>query len=159
MPKTDDRSSTRTVDRRVELECCRIRVTRQRFQHLHSNESVARGPADAAYISSFIAQRTSGAVVLVGHSCGGFGSTNAVAHGSAIKALGCVNAFIPAAWKSLPSWAVLGTEDRVVPPDVQRTMAQARQRHHQRDSRLTRVDHFEPATTNDRRGTRRDCLR
>jgi pimeloyl-ACP methyl ester carboxylesterase len=29
----------------------------------------------------------------------------------------------PAAWKSLPSWAVIGTEDRVVPPDVQRVMA------------------------------------
>jgi pimeloyl-ACP methyl ester carboxylesterase len=29
-----------------------------------------------------------------------------------------------AAWKSLPSWAVVGTEDRVIPPDGQRNMAE-----------------------------------
>ena len=29
-----------------------------------------------------------------------------------------------AAWKTLPSWAVIGTEDRVIPPDTQRSMAQ-----------------------------------
>lgn len=29
-----------------------------------------------------------------------------------------------AAWKSLPSWAVVGTEDRVIPPDTQRRMAE-----------------------------------
>jgi pimeloyl-ACP methyl ester carboxylesterase len=29
-----------------------------------------------------------------------------------------------AAWKTLPSWAVVGTEDRVIPPDTQRRMAQ-----------------------------------
>ena len=29
-----------------------------------------------------------------------------------------------AAWKSLPSWAVVGTEDRVIPPDTQRSMAE-----------------------------------
>jgi pimeloyl-ACP methyl ester carboxylesterase len=28
-----------------------------------------------------------------------------------------------AAWKTLPSWAVVGTEDRVIPPDTQRHMA------------------------------------
>jgi pimeloyl-ACP methyl ester carboxylesterase len=28
-----------------------------------------------------------------------------------------------AGWKSLPSWAVVGTEDRVIPPETQRTMA------------------------------------
>jgi pimeloyl-ACP methyl ester carboxylesterase len=28
------------------------------------------------------------------------------------------------AWKSLPSWAVVGTEDRVIPPDTQRSMAE-----------------------------------
>ena len=32
---------------------------------------------DAAYISSFVAQRTTGPVVLVGHSYGGFVITNA----------------------------------------------------------------------------------
>ena len=34
-------------------------------------------PIDAPYITSFIAQRTSGPVVLVGHSYGGFVITNA----------------------------------------------------------------------------------
>ena len=29
-----------------------------------------------------------------------------------------------AAWKTLPSWAVVGTEDRVIPPDTQRSMAE-----------------------------------
>ena len=29
----------------------------------------------------------------------------------------------PAAWKTLPSWVVVGTEDRVIPPDTQRHMA------------------------------------
>ena len=29
-----------------------------------------------------------------------------------------------AAWKSLPSWAVVGTEDRVIPPATQRSMAE-----------------------------------
>ena len=28
------------------------------------------------------------------------------------------------AWKSIPSWAVLGTEDLVIPIDVQRRMAE-----------------------------------
>ncbi len=30
----------------------------------------------------------------------------------------------PAAWKTLPSWAVIGTEDKVIPPDTQRHMAE-----------------------------------
>ena len=30
----------------------------------------------------------------------------------------------PPAWKSLPSWAVIGLEDRVIPPDTQRKMAE-----------------------------------
>ena len=29
-----------------------------------------------------------------------------------------------AAWKTLPSWAVVGTEDRVIPPNTQRKMAE-----------------------------------
>ena len=29
-----------------------------------------------------------------------------------------------AAWTTLPSWAVVGTEDRVIPPDTQRRMAE-----------------------------------
>jgi len=160
--------------------------------------------ADAAYISSFVAQRTTGPVVLVGHSYGGFVITNAA--GDDVKALVYVDAFIPdegetvfqilggsgsaldvpdpttvldlvgypgspegdleaflkadtvhnyfaqdleeadrwlivesqrpitlsantapsaaGAWKSLPSWAVVGTEDRVIPPATQRSMAE-----------------------------------
>ena len=49
---------------------------------------------DAPYISSFITQRTSGPVVLVGHSYGGFVITNA-AGGGDVKALVYVDAFAP----------------------------------------------------------------
>ena len=169
--------------------------------------NLLRGVAsDAAYISSFLAQRTSGPVVLVGHSYGGFVITNAATGGGEVKALVYVDAFIPdegetvfqilggsgsaldvpdpttvldiagypggpegdaeaflksdtvhnsfaqdlseadrwliaegqrpitlsanttpsvsAAWKTLPSWAVVGTEDKVIPPAVQRSMAE-----------------------------------
>ena len=162
--------------------------------------------SDAAYIGSFLAQRTSGPVVLVGHSYGGPVITNAGAQGGDVKALVYVDAFIPdegetvvgildgsssalavadpttvldvagypgapegaaeaflkadtvhnyfaqdlpeadrwtivaqqrpasfvanvtpsgpPAWKTIPSWAVLGTEDRVIPIDVQRRLAE-----------------------------------
>jgi pimeloyl-ACP methyl ester carboxylesterase len=166
-----------------------------------------RGVAgDSAYIASFLAQRTSGPVVLVGHSYGGFVITNAALGGGDVKALVYVDAFIPdegetvvqllggsgsaldvadpttvldvagfpgaaegdaeaflkaatvhesfaqdlpeadrllivasqrpaalganvapsgaPAWRSLPSWAVLGTEDRTIPIGVQRHMAE-----------------------------------
>ncbi len=168
--------------------------------------NLLRGPIDAAYISSFLAQRTSGPVVLVGHSYGGFVITNAATGGGEVKALVYVDAFAPAegetvfqilggsgsaldvpdpttvldlvgypgapegdaeaflkadtvhnsfaqdlseadrwlivesqrpitlgantapsttaAWKTLPSWAVVGTEDRVIPPATQRSMAE-----------------------------------
>ena len=160
---------------------------------------------DAPYITSFIAQRTSGPVVLVGHSYGGFVITNATGGGD-VRALVYVDAFVPdqgetvfqilggsgsaldvpdpttvldlvgypgapegdveaflkpdtvhhsfaqdlpeddrwlivesqrpitlsanltpsgaPAWRSLPSWAVVGTEDLVIPPDTQRHMAE-----------------------------------
>jgi len=163
-------------------------------------------PIDAPYITSFINQRTSGPVVLVGHSYGGFVITNAAAGAENVKALVYVDAFIPdegelvfqilggsgsaldvpdptavldlvgypgapegdveaflkpdtvhssfaqdlpeadrslivagqrpitlaanttpsgpAAWKNLPSWAVIGTEDLVIPPATQRSMAE-----------------------------------
>jgi pimeloyl-ACP methyl ester carboxylesterase len=166
-----------------------------------------RGVAsDAAYISSFLAQRTSGPVVLVGHSYGGFVVTNAAADGGDVRALVYVDAFVPdegettfgilggsgsaldvpdpttvldlvgypggpegdldaflkadtvhtsfaqdlperdrwlivesqrpltlsanttpsaaPAWKTRPSWMVIGTEDRVIPPDTQRHMGE-----------------------------------
>ncbi|WP_436535719.1 alpha/beta fold hydrolase [Actinoplanes sp. HUAS TT8] len=169
--------------------------------------NLLRGPVgDAAYISSFLAQRTSGPVVLVGHSYGGFVITNAAAGGGDVQALVYVDAFTPdegefvfqilggsgsaldvpdpttvldivgypgspegdaeaflkpdtvhnsfaqdlpeadrwliaetqrpitlsanttpsgpAAWKTLPSWAVIGTEDKVIPPGVKRAQAE-----------------------------------
>ncbi len=165
-----------------------------------------RAAIDAPYIASFIAQRTSGPVVLVGHSYGGFVITNAATGSDTVKALVYVDAFAPdegetvfqilggsgsaldvpdpttvldiagypdapegdaeaflksdtvhnsfaqdlpardrelivasqrpitlsantspsgaAAWKTVPSWAVVGTQDLVIPPDTQRSMAQ-----------------------------------
>jgi len=163
-------------------------------------------PIDAPYISSFLAQRTSGPVVLVGHSYGGFVITNAALGGGNVQALVYVDAFAPdegevvfqilggsgsalavpdpttvldlvgypgapegdveaflkpdtvhnffaqdlpeavrwlivssqrpitlsanttpsgaPAWKSLPSWTVVGTDDLVIPPATQRSMAE-----------------------------------
>jgi pimeloyl-ACP methyl ester carboxylesterase len=160
---------------------------------------------DAPYVASFLAQRTKGPVVLVGHSYGGFVITNAALAGGDVKALVYVDAFMPdegettfvvlgdsgsalavpdpttvldvvgypgapagdanaylkpdvvhtafapdlpeadrwliaasqrpltlaantipsgvPAWKTLPSWAVIGTEDRIIPPAAQRRMA------------------------------------
>jgi pimeloyl-ACP methyl ester carboxylesterase len=164
---------------------------------------------DAAYIGSFLAQRTTGPVVLVGHSYGGAVITNAGLLGGEVKALVFVDAFIPdegetvvsilegsgsalavadpttvldlavypgapagaaeaflkpetvhnafaqdlpeedrwtivatqrpaslvanvtpsaaPAWKSIPSWAVLGTDDLVIPISTQRNMAERAQ--------------------------------
>lgn len=161
--------------------------------------------SDAAYISAFVAQRTSGPVVLVGHSYGGFVITNAELSDD-VKALVYVDAFIPdegefvfqilggsgsalavedpttvldiigypgapegdaeaflkpatvhasfaqdlseadrlliaasqrpialgantapsgaPSWKGRPVWAVIGTEDLVIPPATQRSMAE-----------------------------------
>lgn len=161
-------------------------------------------PVDAPYISSFVSQRTTGPVVLVGHSYGGTVITNAAT--DSVKALVYTDAFIPdegesvfqilggsgsaldvpdpttvldvvgypgapegdaeaflkpdtvhtafaqdlpeddrwliaagqrpitlganatpsgpPAWKTLPSWAVIGTEDRVIPAAVKRQMAE-----------------------------------
>jgi pimeloyl-ACP methyl ester carboxylesterase len=161
---------------------------------------------DAPYLTSFLAQRTSGPVVLVGHSYGGFVITNVAIGGGDVRALVYVNAFIPdegefvfqilggsgsalavpdpttvldlvgypnapegdveaflkpqtvhtsfaqdlseqdrwliaasqrpitlsanttpsgaGAWRSLPSWAVVGTQDLVIPPDTLRRMAE-----------------------------------
>ena len=176
-----------------------------------SPPNLLRGVAtDAPYIASFVAQRTTGPVVLVGHSYGGFVITNAAAEGDDVKALVYVDAFVPdegetvfqilggsgsaldvpdpttvldlvgypgspegdleaflradtvhesfaqdleeadrwlivegqrpitlganttpsgaGAWKSLPSWAVVGTEDRVIPPATQPAWPSARGR-------------------------------
>jgi pimeloyl-ACP methyl ester carboxylesterase len=161
---------------------------------------------DAPYVTSFVSQRASGPVILVGHSYGGFVITNAAAGAGDVRALVYVDAFVPdvgetvfqilggsgsaidvpdpttvldlvgypgapegdveaflkpdtvhtafaqdlpeadrwlivesqrpitlganltpsaaAAWTSLPSWAVVGTEDLVIPPGTQRHMAE-----------------------------------
>lgn len=161
---------------------------------------------DAPYVTSFVSQRVSGPVVLVGHSYGGFVITNAAAGAGDVRGLVYVDAFIPdagetvfqilggsgsaldvpdpttvldlvgypnapegdveaflkpdsvhssfaqdlpeddrwlivesqrpitlganltpgtdAGWKNVPSWAVVGTEDRVIPPGTQRRMAE-----------------------------------
>ncbi len=50
---------------------------------------------DAAYIALFLAQRTSGPVVLVGHPCGGVVITNAGTGGGDVKALVYIDTFIP----------------------------------------------------------------
>src|SRR5438552_17327561 len=52
-------------------------------------------PIDAPYIASFLAQRTTGPVVLVGHSYGGFVIPNAAADGGRVKAPVYVDAFLP----------------------------------------------------------------
>jgi pimeloyl-ACP methyl ester carboxylesterase len=58
--------------------------------------NLLRGVAgDAAYVASFLAQRTTGSVVLVGHSYGGVVITNAGTKGGDVKALVYVDAFIP----------------------------------------------------------------
>jgi pimeloyl-ACP methyl ester carboxylesterase len=183
-----------------------VELQRQGFTVL-TPPNLLRGVApDSAYLVSFLAQRTTGPVVLVGHSYGGVVITNAGASGGDVNALVYVNAFIPeigesvfdilgdsgsalavpdpttvfdlagypgapegdieaflkpsavhesfaqdlpeadrwliaasqrpialganigpteaAAWKSLPSWAVIGTDDRVIPPATLRSMAE-----------------------------------
>jgi pimeloyl-ACP methyl ester carboxylesterase len=176
----------------------------QGFTVLAPPNLLRAAPIDAAYISSFIAQQTSGPVVLVGHSYGGFVISNTATDN--VQALVYVDAFIPdegeivfgilggsgsafdipdptqvfdivgypnapegdaeaflkadtvhnsfaqdlpeadrwlivagqrpitlaanttpsgpAAWKSVKSWAVIGTEDRVIVPATQRSMAE-----------------------------------
>lgn len=178
----------------------------QDFTVLAPPNLLRRVTTDAPYIASFLAQRTTGPVVLVGHSYGGFVITNAATGGSDVRALVYVDAFMPddgettfqmlggsgsaidvpdpttvldivgypgapegdadaylkpdtvhqsfaqdlpeadrwliaagqrpltlsanttgsttSAWKTLPSWAVIGTEDRIIPPDAQRRMAE-----------------------------------
>jgi pimeloyl-ACP methyl ester carboxylesterase len=168
--------------------------------------NLLRGPAsDAAYVGSFVTQRTDGPVILVGHSYGGFVISNVATDAGDLKGLVFVDAFVPdegetvfqilggsgsaldvpdpttvldivgypggpegdaeaflkpdtvhnsfaqdlpeadrwlivesqrpitlsanttpsgvGAWKTLPSWVVVGTEDRVIPSDTQRHMA------------------------------------
>jgi pimeloyl-ACP methyl ester carboxylesterase len=159
-----------------------------------------RGVAsDAAYLSTFLAQRATGPVVLVGHSYGGMVITNAALSDPDVKALVYLDAFAPKqgdsvlsleasvgvdasglfdavqnpggdtdlylkqaifapvfangvparqaaelyasqrpitlsalteasgppAWASIPSWYLLGTQDNIIPPALQLSMATA----------------------------------
>jgi len=161
--------------------------------------------SDAAYLAAFVQQRTTGPVVLVGHSYGGAVITNAATADPDVAALVYVNAFVPdqgesvlglqagggdpsalfdfvqypgapagdadlyiktavfpqvfaadlpaataaqlaasqrpitfgalqepsgvAAWKTLPSWYVLGTADQILPPALQQQMAERAKSH------------------------------
>jgi pimeloyl-ACP methyl ester carboxylesterase len=168
--------------------------------------------SDADYLSAFLAQATSGPVILVGHSYGGAVITNAALTDPDVKGLVYLDGFVPdvgesalgiltaagagadpdtlfnvvsypgapkgdydlylkpevvpvafanglpartaariaasqrpptlaallepskvAAWKSLPSWYVLGTQDRLIPPALQQSMAE------RAGSKITRV--------------------
>lgn len=160
---------------------------------------------DAAYLAAFLQQRTTGPVVLVGHSYGGAVITNAALSDPDVRALVYVNAFVPdqgetvlgllggggdpstlfdfvqypgapagdvdlyvkqevfpqlfaadlpaatrvqlaasqrpitfsallepsgaPAWRTLPSWYLLGTEDNIVPPALQSSMAERAHSH------------------------------
>jgi pimeloyl-ACP methyl ester carboxylesterase len=64
--------------------------------------------SDAAYLSAFIQQRTTGPVVLVGHSYGGAVITDAATADPTVKALVYVDAFAPAQGES-----VLGLQSTV----------------------------------------------
>jgi len=178
----------------------------QGFTVLTPPNLLRRVTVDAPYVASFVEQRTTGPVVLVGHSYGGFVITNAATGGGDVQALVYIDAFAPdegeftfqilggsgsgldvpdpttvldlvgypdapegdveaflkpatvheyfaqdlpeadraliaasqrpitlsanttpsgpPAWKTLPSWTVVGTEDRVIPPATQRAMAE-----------------------------------
>ena len=72
--------------------------------------NLLRGVAgDAAYVASFLAQRTTGPVVLVGHSYGGVVITNAGTGGGDVRALVYVDAFIPEVGET--TFQILGGSD------------------------------------------------
>jgi pimeloyl-ACP methyl ester carboxylesterase len=85
--------------------------------------------ADSAYTAGLLEQ-IPGPVVAVGHSYGGAVITNAATKANNVVGLIYVAAFATeegerlAAWKSLPSWAVVGTGDKAAGTDVTRSMAQ-----------------------------------
>lgn len=181
-------------------------LQQQGFEVLAPTNLLRNPISDSAYVASYVAQRTSGPVVLVGHSYGGAVISGAGLGGGDVKALVYVDAFIPEegetvfsilggsgsafdvpdpstvfdvagypgapegdaeaflkpatvhtafaqdlpeadrlliaagqrpitlaanttpmgapAWRTLPSWTVIGTEDKVIPPATQRSMAE-----------------------------------
>src|SRR4051812_27007664 len=69
---------------------------RERGSTVLAPPNLLREPAgDAAYIASFLAQRTSGPVVLVGHSYGGFVISHPRTGGGGGRGLGFVGAVVP----------------------------------------------------------------
>jgi pimeloyl-ACP methyl ester carboxylesterase len=79
---------------------------RQELQHDGYTVLVPANPlrglsSDASYLSTFLAQRTSGPVVLVGHSYGGAVITNAALSDPDVKSLVYVDAFMPDAGESI----------------------------------------------------------
>src|SRR5690349_10356874 len=85
--EADNRSCSRGMGRRLKLECSIDRAPGSRVQRPHSPNLLRGVAGDAAYIASFLAQRTTGPVVLVGHSYGGVVITNAGTAGGDVKAL------------------------------------------------------------------------
>ena len=70
-------------------------LQRQDFTVLAPPNLLRGASIDAPYVASFIQQRTSGPVVLAGHSYGGFVITNAELGDTDVKALVYVDAFAP----------------------------------------------------------------
>jgi pimeloyl-ACP methyl ester carboxylesterase len=78
--------------------------------------NLLRGVAgDAAYVASFLAQRTTGPVVLVGHSYGGVVITNAAAQTPNVVGLVYVDAFIPDVGESVMDLAAQATDSLLGP--------------------------------------------
>jgi pimeloyl-ACP methyl ester carboxylesterase len=81
---------------------------RQELQHDGYNVLVPPNPlrgliSDASYLSTYLAQRATGPVVLVGHSYGGAVITNAALSDPDVKALVYVDAFMPDSGESIGS--------------------------------------------------------
>jgi pimeloyl-ACP methyl ester carboxylesterase len=81
---------------------------RQQLQHDGYQVLVPPNPlrglsSDASYLSTYLAQRTTGPIVLVGHSYGGAVITNAALSDHDVKALVYVDAFMPDSGESIGS--------------------------------------------------------
>jgi pimeloyl-ACP methyl ester carboxylesterase len=77
------------------------RLQRQGYQVLAPPNPLRSLSGDAAYLSAFVQQRTSGSVVLVGHSYGGAVITNAATSDPDVQALVYIDAFAPADGESV----------------------------------------------------------
>jgi pimeloyl-ACP methyl ester carboxylesterase len=89
-----DASSFTPVTRRLQRDGYTVLVPANPLRGLAS---------DAAYIASYVNQRTSGPVVLVGHSYGGAVVTNAALAAPRVRSLVYIDAFAPEAGESLQS--------------------------------------------------------